>query len=82
MGIEDSFQKFVGERALSFNQCIASDAEEAMYGPVRGMIHNVPCFNKSHHRLDKFHLLTKELKDNVTNKINGDEPEKSLVYCF
>ena len=41
-----------------------------MYGPAREMIHNVPYFDKSHHRLDKFHLLTKEWKDNVSNKIN------------
>ena len=77
-----AFKNLVGEQALSFNQCIASDAEEAMYGHVRGMIHNVPYFNKSHHRLDKFHLLTKEWKDNVSNKINGDEPKKLIVYCF
>ena len=77
-----AFKNLVGELALSLNQCIASDAEEAMYGPVRGIINNVPCFHKSHHRLDKFHLLSKEWKDNVSTKVNGDEPKKSLVYCF
>ena len=44
-----AFKNIVGELALSFNQCIASDAEEAMYGHVLGIIHSVPCFNKSHH---------------------------------
>ena len=49
----------IGEQALRFNQCIASDAQEALYVPVRGMIDNVPCFSKSHRQLDKFHLLPK-----------------------
>ena len=55
-----AFKNLVGEVALSFNQCIASDTGEAMYGPVRGMIHDVPCFTKSHYHLDKFHMLSKE----------------------
>ena len=54
-----AFKNLIGEQALSFNQCIASDAEEALYVPVRGMIDNVPCFSKSHRQLDKFHLLPK-----------------------
>ena len=73
-----AFINLIGERALSLNQCIASDAEEAMYNPVRGMIHNDPCFNKSHHRLDKFHLLSKEWKDNVSTKLTGDKPKKII----
>ena len=40
------------------------------------MIHNVPCFNKSYHPLDKSHLLAKEWTDNVNNKLNGNEPKK------
>ena len=74
-----AFENLVGELALGFNQCIASDAEEAMYGPIRGMIHNVPCITKLHHQLDKFHLLNKEWKDNVRTKVNGDEPKRIIA---
>ena len=77
-----TFKNMVGEKAISFNKYITSDAEEAMFETVRGMIHNVPCFNKSHHRLDKFHLLTKYWKYNVTNKIAGDPPQKSWYIAF
>ena len=55
-----AFKNLVGELALSFNQCIASDAEEALYVPIRGMIHNISCMNKSYHQFDKFYLLNKE----------------------
>ena len=54
-----ALENLVGEGALSFNHCIASDAEEVMFGPVRVMIHNVSYFHKSHHFFDKFHLLIK-----------------------
>ena len=73
-----ALKNLVEEWVLSFIQCIASDTEEAMFGPMQGMIHNVPFFNKYHHLLDKFHVLTKEWKDNVTNTITGDEP-KTIV---
>ena len=71
-----ALENLVGEGALSFNHCIASDAEEVMFGPVRGIIHIVPYFKKIYHYLDKFHLLTKKWKDNVNNKITGDKPKK------
>ena len=71
-----AFKNLIGAQALSYNQCIASDAEDALYLPIRGMIENVHCFSKSHHRLDKFHLLSKEWKDNVSSKLTDDEPKK------
>ena len=77
-----AFKNLIGEQALSFNQCIASDAEDALYLPIRGMIENVHCFSKSHHRLDKFHLLSKEWKDNMSSKVTDDEPKKLLIHCF
>ena len=77
-----AFKHLVGELALSLNQCIASDVEETMYGPVRGMIHNIRCFNKVHHQLDTFDLLTNGWEDNLANKITNDELKKSLIYCY
>ena len=70
------FKNLIGAQALSCNQSIARDAEDALYLPIRGMIENVHCFSKSHHRLDKFHLLSKEWKDNVSSKLTDDEPRK------
>ena len=67
-----AFKNLVGELALSFNQCIASDTEESMYGPICGIIYNVSCITKSHHRLDKVHLLDKEWKD------DGDFPKNII----
>ena len=43
------------------------------------MIENVQCLSKSHHRLDKFHLLSKEWKDNVSSKVTGDEPKQIVA---
>ena len=77
-----AFKNLVGEHALHFNQCIASDAELAMYTPIRGMIESVPCMKKSHHRLDKFHLLNKEWKDNVSTKVTGDNQKKIIANLF
>ena len=77
-----AFKNLVGEHALSFNQCVASDAENAMYTPIRGMIHSVPCMQKSHHRLDKFHLLNKEWKDHVSTKVSGDIQKKIIANLF
>ena len=73
-----AFKNLVGELALSFNQCISSDAEEVMYGPIRGMIHTVPCITKSNHRLDKFHVLNEEWKDHVITKVNGNVPKQII----
>ena len=78
MALRIAFKNLIGTQALSFNQCIASDAEDALYLPIRGMIENVQCLRKSHHRLDKFHLLSKEWKDNVSSKVTYDEP-KNIV---
>ena len=50
-----------------------------MYYPIYGMIHNIPCITKSHHQLDKFHLLNKEWKDNVITKANGDKPKIIII---
>ena len=58
--IRVTFKHLVGQNTLSFNQCIAPDGEHAMYKPTRSMIDTVQCMNRSHHRLDKFHLLKKE----------------------
>ena len=77
-----AFKNLVGEHALSLNQCIASDAEDAMYTPIRGMIHSVPCMKKSHHRLDKFHLLNKEWKDHVSTKVSGDDQKTIIANLF
>ena len=74
-----AFKNLIGPQALRFNQCIASDAEDALYLPIRGMIENVQCLSKSHHRLDKFHLLSKEWKDNVSSKVTGDEPKQIVA---
>ena len=76
------FKNLVGEHSLNFNQCIASDAEDAMYTPIRGMIQSVPCMQKSHHRLDKFHLLNKEWKDHVSTKVSGDNQKKIIANLF
>ena len=76
-----SFKNLIGAQALSYNQCIASDAEEALYLPIRGMIINVPYFSKSHHRLDKFHALSKEWKDNLSTKLTGEEPKELSIHC-
>ena len=77
-----AFKNLVGEHALSFNQCIASDAELAMYTPIRAMIDSVPCMKKSHHRLDKYHLLNKEWKDNVSTKVTGEKQKKVIGKYF
>ena len=76
-----AFKNLVGEHSLNFNQCITSDAEDAMYTPIRGMIQSVPCMQKSHHRLDKFHLLNKEWKDHVSTKVSGDD-QKIIANLF
>ena len=77
-----TFKNLVGELALSFNQCITSDAGEAIYGPICGMIHNFHYITKSHHRLDTFHLVNKEWKDNVSTKVNGDEQKGYWYIAF
>ena len=77
-----AFKNLVGEQALNFNQCIASDAEYAMYTPIRAMIDSVSSMKKSHHRLDKYHLLNKEWKDKVSNKVTGDKEKKIISTYF
>ena len=68
-----AFRHLLGDSILSYNQCIASDQELAMYQPIRAMIGAVTCLNKSRHRLDKYHLLKKEWLDKVSLKVSGEE---------
>ena len=66
-------QNLVKDTTLSFNQCIACDQELSIYQPLRAMIDNVPCLNKSHNRLDKFYLLTKRWNNSVLVSVSGKE---------
>ena len=50
----------LSDKSLSFNQCVATDQELAMYYLLHTMMEDVPCMYHSRHRLDKYHLLTKE----------------------
>ena len=66
------------DNILSFNQCIACDQEQAMFDPLRMMMKHQDCLRRSHNRLDKYHLLTKEWKNTVEGKVNGDEAKAIL----
>lgn len=58
---------------LVHNKCFACDQEQALYMPLREMMSSTNYLAKSHHRLDQFHLFKKEWKDNVVNKVNGND---------
>ena len=47
----------ITDTTLSFNQCIACDQKTAIYQPLRAVVDNVPCLNKSHNSLNKYYLL-------------------------
>ena len=67
------------QKTLSLNHCIASDAEYAIYTPLRSMINNVNYLNKSCHRLDKYHLFTKPWLETVSIKLGNDDTVISHV---
>ena len=69
----------ITQKTLSLNHCIASDAEYAIYTPLRSMMINVSCLNKSCHRLDKYHLFTKPWVETVSIKLGDDETVISNV---
>ena len=59
---------------LSFNQCIACDQEESMFKPLRGMMDDgTSSLKKSINPLDKYHILTKEWKDNMEGKVGKND---------
>ena len=68
-----ALRHLLSDHILSYNQCVASDQELAMYQPLRAMMEHVPCMYNSRHRLDKYHLLTKEWLDKVALKVSGEE---------
>jgi len=49
-----------------------------MYQPLRQMMAQTECLKRSHNRLDKYHLLTKEWKNTVEGKVNSDEAKSIL----
>ena len=51
------------EVTLSYNRCITTDQDQAMYQPFIYIMDNVPCLSKSRYRLDNYHLLQKEWRD-------------------
>ena len=67
------------QKTLSLNHCIASDAEYAIYTPLRSMMNNVNCLKKSCHRLDKYHLFTKPWVETVSIKLGEDDTVISSV---
>ena len=66
------------EQVLVHNKCFACDQEHALYMPLREMMSSTAYLSKSHHRLDQFHLFKKEWKDNVINKVNGNDAQNAL----
>ena len=60
-----AFVKLVHPNVLKWNRCIATDEESNMYVTLREMMLGGKILKKSCHRLDKFHLFTKEWLDNV-----------------
>ena len=74
--IRVAFPKLVTKATLSYNQCISSDGEIGIYQPLRSMMSYVPYMNKSSHRLDKYHLFSKQWKEQVTLKLGKDEDIK------
>ena len=50
----------VTDKTLSFNQRIICNQELAIFQLLRTMIATVPCLNKYHSRLDKYHVLTQK----------------------
>ena len=44
------------------------------------MMENVPCFNKSCNRLDKYHLLTQQWVDRVIVTVSGKEAHNILIF--
>ena len=63
---------------LSYNCCVSSDSELAIYTPLRSMMDNDIYLNKSCHRLDKYHLFTKPWTETVVMKLGKDE----TVICM
>ena len=70
------FRHLVGETILSFNQCIVSDQELAMYSPIRSMIDFLPCLQNSTHHFGKYHMLKR--LDKASTKISSAK-EKSII---
>ena len=66
------------DNILSLNQCFACDQEISMYQPLRQMMAQTECLKRSHNRLDKYYLLTKEWKNTVEGKVNSDEAKSIL----
>ena len=76
-----AFKNLDGELVISFNQCISSNTEEAMYVHIH-RIHNISCITKSHYRLDTFHLLKKEWKGHVIAKVSGDDLKNRYITIY
>ena len=76
-----ALRHLLSDTPLLFNQCVATDQELAMYQPLRAMMEHVPCMYHSRHRLDKFHLLTKEWLDKVAMKVSGDDA-KTIIQIL
>jgi len=64
---------------LSMNSCISTDGEHAIYQPLRNMMDNVSYMKKSSHRLDKYHMFTKQWREKVTIKIGKCEFTKKDI---
>ena len=60
-----AFVKLVHPNVLKRNICIATDEESNMYVTLREMMLGGKILKNSCHRLDKYHLFTKEWRDNV-----------------
>ena len=60
-----ALRHLITDTTLSFNQCITCNQELAVYQPLRVMMDNIPCLNKSRDKLDKHHLITHQWVNKV-----------------
>ena len=68
-----ALRHFVTDTILSFDQYIACDKELAIYQPLRAMMENVPCVNKSRNRLDTYHVLKHRWATQVIVTVSSKE---------
>jgi hypothetical protein len=76
--LKEAARYLLTEQVLEHNKCFACDQEQALFMPLREMMSSTNYLAKSHHRLDQFHLFKKEWKDNVVNKVNGNDANNAL----
>ena len=77
-----TLRHIVTETTLSFNQCIDCDQKTTIYQPLRTMMENVSCLNKSCDRLNKYHLLTQRWVDRVIVNVSLKESHAILTHVL